>query len=171
MAAIGAVMDYVDVERIAERWRAPSAAWSTGSSFVRTLDGVRYYNDSIASSPTRAMAGAQLADTPLILIAGGYDKNLDYADFGALVNRRVKNSSWSASPPGRYSTRSWARTITTPTRSTSSCAAILSRRCARRPPARGGGDVVILSPASASFDQFRNFAERGEAFRRIVSGL
>lgn len=88
MAAIGAGDGYVDVERstVARTFGGRGAP----HRLVRTLDGVRYYNDSIASSPTRAMAGLNSFDAPLTLIAGGYDKNLDYTAFGRLVNRRVK---------------------------------------------------------------------------------
>ena len=170
MAAIGAVMDYVDVERIEQVARTFGGV-EHRIELVRTLDGVRYYNDSIASSPTRAMAGLNSFDAPLTLIAGGYDKNLDYTAFGRLVNRRVKKLVLV----GKSSGKIFDAVVHADNYDPDALDIVLCSNFeqAVRTAAAGAhsGDVVILSPASASFDQFRNFAERGEAFRRIVNAL
>ena len=136
--------------------------------FVRTLDGVTYYNDSIASSPTRAIAGLQSFDRKVILIAGGYDKQIPFETLGEEINLRVKHlllcghtaekikSSVEQAPGAQESTLciELCEDLT--------AAVTAAHRAAE------GGDVVLLSPACASFDQFKNFDERGKMFKKLV---
>ncbi len=168
MAAIGAVYPVVSVETI------DYTAKNFGGvphriELVRTLDGVRYYNDSIASSPARTTAGLKSFDKPVILIAGGYDKKIPFDEFGAVVNEYVKELVLV----GVTSEKIEAAVKAAPNyngltihRETDFKDAVLkAKECAT------DGDVVILSPACASFDLFRNFEERGNTFKEIVNSL
>ncbi len=168
MAAIGAVYPVVSVETI------DYTAKNFGGvphriELVRTLDGVRYYNDSIASSPARTTAGLKSFDKPVILIAGGYDKKIPFDEFGSVVNEYVKELVLV----GVTSEKIEAAVKAAPNyngltihRETDFKDAVLkAKECAT------DGDVVILSPACASFDLFRNFEERGNTFKEIVNSL
>lgn len=168
MAAIGAVRDMVSVEAIVD------VAKSFGGvehriEFVREADGVRYYNDSIASSPARTAAGLASFEQRVILIAGGYDKKIPFDDFGKTVNERVKKLVLVGNTADKieravknadnycglpvYREEEFEKAVKR------------ARECAE------SGDVVILSPACASFDLFKNFEERGNTFKRIVNGF
>ena len=138
---------------------------------VRTLHGVRYYNDSIASSPTRTIAGLRSFEQRVILIAGGHDKLVPFDALAAEIVQRVKalflvgetaeklrNAVLAA--PG-YDPAALPVTVLDDFRET-----VLAASAAAE-----DGDVVILSPACSSFDRFRNFVERGNTFRKIVEEL
>lgn len=138
---------------------------------IRTLRGVRYYNDSIASSPTRTIAGLRSFDQKLILIAGGHDKLVPFDLLAEEIVQRVKAlflvgetaekiRSAVVSAPG-YDASALPVTVMDDFRETVKAAAASA----------GEGDIVILSPACSSFDRFKNFAERGNTFRRIVEEL
>ncbi len=138
---------------------------------VRSLHGVRYYNDSIASSPTRTIAGLRSFDQKLILIAGGHDKLVPFDLLAEEIVQRVKAlflvgetaekiRSAVLNAPG-YNAEDLPITVLDDFRETVLAAAKTAR----------SGDVVILSPACSSFDRFKNFAERGNAFRKIVEEL
>lgn len=138
---------------------------------VREKDGVRYYNDSIASSPSRTIAGLRSFPQKVILIAGGYDKNIPYDVLGPELCAHVKTLVLTGATAPKIRTaaeRAAAGGLT--------CPEILDvpdfydaiRRAAA---AAKPGDVVILSPASASFDCFKNFMVRGEEFKKTVLAL
>jgi len=138
---------------------------------IRTLRGIRYYNDSIASSPTRAVAGLRSFDRKLILIAGGHDKLVPFDILAEEILLRVKAlflvgetaekiRDAVLSRPG-YDPEKLPVTVLEDFRETVLAAAASAEE----------GDVVILSPACSSFDKFKNFAERGNTFRRIVEEL
>ncbi|MEE1012726.1 MAG: UDP-N-acetylmuramoyl-L-alanine--D-glutamate ligase [Clostridia bacterium] len=138
--------------------------------FVRELDGVKYYNDSIASSPARTTAGlVSFGDKKVILIAGGYDKKIPFDDFGAVVNDHVKKLVLV----GLTSEK-----IETAVKQASNYRNLPIYRCAAFEEAVNTarsvaeeGDIVILSPACASFDLFKNFEVRGNTFKDIVKGF
>jgi UDP-N-acetylmuramoylalanine--D-glutamate ligase len=138
---------------------------------VREHRGIKWYNDSIATSPTRAIAGLRsFAGEKVILIAGGYDKNLSYEPIGAEIVRHVKKLI-----------------LTGPTAAKIEAAVRAAQGYVGKPEiiradnledavqaARGlaaSGDTVLLSPASASFDAFKNFEERGKYFKELVGSL
>nr|WP_325293813.1 UDP-N-acetylmuramoyl-L-alanine--D-glutamate ligase [uncultured Oscillibacter sp.] len=136
---------------------------------VRELDGVRYYNDSIASSPSRTIAGLNSFPEPVILIAGGKDKGIAYDCLGPVVNEHVKLLVLCGATAGvirasveKAENYSGLEIIDVEDYQQ---AVSLARSRARE------GDVVILSPASTSFDRFANFMERGRAFKEIVNRL
>ncbi|MBQ9412442.1 MAG: UDP-N-acetylmuramoyl-L-alanine--D-glutamate ligase [Oscillospiraceae bacterium] len=138
---------------------------------VRTLRGVRYYNDSIASSPSRTTAGLRSFKEKVILIAGGHDKRIPFDGLAAEILEHVKAlylvgetaeklRDAVLSCPG-YDPDALPVTVCEDFRET----VLAASKAARE------GDVVILSPACSSFDRFRNFAERGDTFREIVEEL
>ena len=137
---------------------------------VRTYRGVRYYNDSIASSPSRTIAGLRSFHEKVILIAGGYDKQLPFDVLGPEIVEHVKLlvlcgatadkiRAAVENAPGYQPGKPEIRDVTPFT------AAVEAARDRAQP-----GDVVTLSPACAAFDQFKNFAERGKFFKSIVNG-
>ena len=137
--------------------------------FVRELDGVRYYNDSIASSPTRTIAGLNSFAQKLILIAGGYDKHIPYDVLGEPICQHVKTLllTGATAPKIRACVEQAAGSEKPEIIDVPDLAAAVRTANAIAQP----GDVVILSPASASFDCFRNFMGRGERFKELVHGL
>ncbi len=136
---------------------------------VRELDGVRYYNDSIASSPSRTIAGLNSFSEKVILIAGGKDKGISYDSLGPVVNEHVKLLILCGATAGviRASVEQAEnyRGLEIIDVEDYHQAVSLARSRAR------AGDVVILSPASTSFDRFANFMERGNVFKEIVNHL
>lgn len=136
---------------------------------VRELDGVRYYNDSIASSPNRTIAGLNSFPEKVILIAGGKDKGISYDSLGPVVNDHVKLLILCGATAGvirasveRAENYDGLEIVDVEDYHQ---AVSLARSRAET------GDVVILSPASTSFDRFANFMERGRVFKEIVNGL
>ena len=137
--------------------------------FVRELDGVRYYNGSIDSSPTRTVAALSCFKSPVVVILGGYDKNLDYAPLcGPLFEHahtavltgqnaeKIYRSMCGHGIPDGFNVIKEPDFIK----------AVYEAKNAARP-----GDCVILSPAAASFDKFKNFEERGKIFKQTVNSL
>ena len=134
---------------------------------VRVKDGVSYYNDSIASSPSRTVAGLRSFPKKVILIAGGYDKHIPYDVLGPEIAAHVKLLICT----GATGTK-----IAAAARAVEGTPEILEiddfydaiRTAAGRAQA---GDVVLLSPASAAFDKFKNFMVRGTEFKKTVMEL
>lgn len=136
---------------------------------VRELDGVRYYNDSIASSPSRTIAGLNAFPEKVILIAGGKDKGISYGSLGPVVNEHVKLLILCGATAGviRASVEQAENYggLEIADAEDYHQAVSLARSRAKE------GDVIILSPASTSFDRFANFMERGRVFKEIVNSL
>lgn len=139
---------------------------------VRELRSVRYYNDSIASSPTRTIAGLRcFTKVKPILIAGGHDKHIPFDDLGTEIVQRVKALYLT----GETSQRIKDAVLNTPgyNRLTLPIYVIddFKEAVLAASASADEGDVVMLSPACSSFDKFKNFVERGNTFRSIVLGL
>lgn len=135
---------------------------------VRTLNGVCYINDSIATAPDRTVAALDAISGPTVLIAGGYDKHLDYEDFG----RKVAQSQVRAVVLLGQTAEKIALALE---KAGARCSVLRAENLERavelaRAEAQNG-DSVLLSPASASYDMFTNFEERGRRFREIVGNL
>ena len=170
MAAILAVGDLVSVETIREVARSFGGV-EHRIELVREKDGVRYYNDSIASSPTRTIAGLRSFDQKLILIAGGYDKHVPFEPLGPEIVEHVKTLILT----GATAPTIEAAVLAAPNYAPGSPAILheedfyeavrLSSRIAQP------GDVVILSPAGPAFDKFKNFMVRGQEFKKTVQAL
>ncbi len=135
---------------------------------VRIKDGIRYYNDSIASSPSRTMAGLRSFTEKVILIAGGYDKNLEYDELGAEICRHVKKLylNGATSEKIRKAVEN-APDYRVGAPEIVECADLKSAVMAAVQGAHAG-DVVLMSPASASFDQFKDFMVRGDYFKKMI---
>ena len=138
---------------------------------VRTLDGVRYYNDSIASSPTRTIAGLRIFDQKVILIAGGKDKGIAFDEFGAEIVSRVKTLVLT----GLTAEKIRESVVNAPGYAPGAPEILMQEDfkdavIAAASSAREG-DIVMLSPACTSFDKFTNFEQRGNVFKDIVKGL
>jgi UDP-N-acetylmuramoylalanine--D-glutamate ligase len=136
--------------------------------YVRTWAGADWYNDSIATAPERAMAAIRSFDEPLVLLAGGRDKNLPWNDFATLVRNRVDHLivfGEAASIILKAMTLSEDETLTV-----SHCAS-LKEAVQVAAQIVEPGDVVLLSPGGTSFDQFKDFEERGECFAHWVREL
>lgn len=134
---------------------------------VRIKDGVSYYNDSIASSPSRTIAGLRSFPQKVILIAGGYDKHIPYDALGPEIAAHVKLLICTGATGGK---------IAAAARAVEGTPEILEiddfYEAIRTASARAeAGDVVLLSPASAAFDRFKNFMVRGAAFKKTVTEL
>ena len=138
---------------------------------VRELDGVRYYNDSIASSPTRTIAGLHSFDRRVILIAGGYDKHIPFDALGPEICAHVRllilcgatADKIRAAVEGAPEYANGQPEIVT-VQSLGDAVELAHMRAQR-------GDIVTLSPACAAFDQFKNFMVRGESYKRMVAAL
>ena len=139
--------------------------------YVRTVRGIRYYNDSIASSPTRTIAGLRAFASKIIVIAGGYDKHIPYAPLGpelctyskAVILLGATAPKIEEAIRGAENYKEGAPAIYRV--NTLEEAVALSQEIGE------AGDIVSLSPASASFDLYKNFEERGRHFKWIVRGL
>ena len=140
---------------------------------VRTLDGVRYYNSSIDSSPNRTINTLRVFPNKVILIAGGKDKGIPYDDLGPALASYVKtliligatSDKIEQSLKDEINRTGKGKNIEVLRARTYEDAVNNARRLATN------GDVVLLSPASTSFDMFRNFEERGNLFKKIVNEL
>ncbi|MDR0406138.1 MAG: UDP-N-acetylmuramoyl-L-alanine--D-glutamate ligase [Clostridiales bacterium] len=167
MAAIAAVWGRVDssaITRVAETFGGVEHR----IEFVREKDGVRYYNDSIASSPTRARAGLYAFDQKIILIAGGYDKKIPFDAFGEDLVKRAK----AVILLGATAEKIKAAVENAPGEKPPIISARdLSDAVSKAAAAARSGDVVMLSPACASFDMFKNFEERGLLYKSLVNEL
>ena len=136
--------------------------------FVREKDGVKYYNDSIASSPTRTIAGLNSFQQKVILIAGGYDKHIPYDVLGQPICDHVKLLLLTGATAPKI--RECVENIEgehPPIIEVENLETAVQEAAARAE----SGDVVIMSPASASFDRFKNFMERGKLFKSLVEEL
>ena len=137
---------------------------------VRTYHGVRYYNDSIASSPSRTIAGLRSFPEQVILIAGGYDKHIPFDVLGPEIVEHVKLLVLCGATAGKIRAAVEQAPGYRPDHPeilevTPFQRAVEAARDRAQP-----GDVVTLSPACAAFDQFKNFMERGKTFKAIVNG-
>jgi len=137
---------------------------------VRIKDGVRFYNDSIASSPSRTIAGLRSFPEKVILIAGGYDKHIPYDVLGSEICRHVKHVFLCGATAPQIRTAVENCADFQGQVELTDCGnfenAVRTAAAAAR-----DGDIVLMSPASASFDEFKNFMVRGEFFKKIVKEL
>ena len=138
---------------------------------VRELNGVKYYNDSIGTSPTRTMACLDSFEQKLILIAGGYDKGVPFTQLGVEIVRQVKaliltGDTAPAIKRAAEAAEGYAESGLKILETENLSAAVAAARDIAQE-----GDVVVLSPACAAFDRFKNFMERGKVFKQLVNNL
>jgi UDP-N-acetylmuramoylalanine--D-glutamate ligase len=132
--------------------------------FVRELDGVRYINDSKGTNVGAVMKSVESFDGPVVLIAGGRDKAGDFSALRDLVSRKVKALVLIGEATEKISGALGDATDTVMARDLKDAVARCREKAVK-------GDVVLLSPACASFDMFRDFEDRGRQFKKIVAGL
>jgi UDP-N-acetylmuramoylalanine--D-glutamate ligase len=137
---------------------------------VRELHGVRWYNDSIATAPERSMAAIRSFDEPIVLLLGGRDKDLPWEDLMKLVNQRVDHLVLFGEAVEKIQ-GTLNRLGPGEKRLTVSRAASLREAILQAAEVAEAGDVVLLSPGGTSFDEFEDFAERGERFSVWVQEL
>ena len=170
MAAIAAVDGLVDDETIRQVAKTFGGV-EHRIELVRVKDGVRYYNDSIASSPSRTIAGLRSFPEKVILIAGGYDKHIPYDVLGPEICAHVKLLvlGGATGPKIRAAVEDcpdYKPGCPEIVDCVDFTAAVKAAAAAAR-----SGDVVLMSPASAAFDQFKNFMARGKYFKDMVMEL
>lgn len=132
--------------------------------FVRERDGVRFYNDSIATTPESAMAALDAFDAPVVLIAGGSSKNHAFDRLGERIRARCRAAVLVGKTAEEIAA---AISDGVPVARHNNFRQAVADAARRAQP----GDVVLLSPACASFDLFRNYRERGRVFVEAVSAL
>ena len=144
--------------------------------FVRNIDGVKWYNDSIGTSPTRTIAGLNTFKEKIVLIAGGYDKNLDYKPLAKPIIDNVSKLILIGGTADKIEAEVKA-VIGTENNETKKINLPIYRcdtleQCVQKAKeVSEPNEVVLFSPASASFDMFKNYAERGEKFKNLVMNL
>lgn len=171
MAAIAAVSDFVSPEKVKETANSFFGV-EHRIEFVEKINGVTYYNDSIASTPNRTIKGVlSLFDKKIILIAGGYDKNIPFDSLAEKITDKVsslillgktsdkieaeilKSKNYKENNPKIIKVNSMQQAVET----ASSISSF--------------GDIVVLSPACASFDLYKDFEERGNNFKSLVKSI
>ncbi|MBE7024950.1 MAG: UDP-N-acetylmuramoyl-L-alanine--D-glutamate ligase [Ruminococcaceae bacterium] len=169
MAAIAAVQKIVKpttVRKVAKSF----AGVEHRIEYVREVDGVKFYNDSIASSPSRTRAGLYSFDQKIILIAGGYDKRIPFDQFGHDVKAKVKRLYLIGATASKIKdavVRAYGGKKTMPL----FIYPTLEQAVKEAYMGAEAGDIVMLSPACASFDMFKNFEERGKRYKELVKSL
>ena len=170
LAAFAATKDDVKIEtmkKVAESFTGVEHR----CELVKEIDGVRYYNDSIASSPTRTLAGLFAFEKKVILIAGGYDKHIPFEPLAEQGYQFIKELILLGDT--KYLIKDVfekvinEKNINIPITIVNS----LEEAVKKAKEIAQEGDIVTLSPACASFDMFANFEVRGNKFKEIVKGL
>ena len=138
---------------------------------IRVLGGVTYINDSIATSPTRTIAGLRAMRAKPILIAGGHDKNIPFDLLADEICERCRALLLSGDTAEKIAAAVRHSVFFDPLKLPVQIVADLPAAIACARAMARSGDIVLLSPACSSFDRFRNFAERGDLFRNIVNGF
>ena len=171
MAAICAVFEDVSVDSIKKVAKNFSGV-EHRTEFVREVDHVKYYNDSIASSPTRTICGTlSLFPQKIILISGGYDKKIPFDTLGSVIADKVKILILL----GQTANKIRDAVINSSKFSPESIKIVFAKdmqeavNIARENAV--SGDIVSLSPACASFDLYENFMERGWHFKELINKL
>ena len=166
MAAIAAVGDMASYDAVR------SVAKTFGGvahriEFVAEKGGVKFYNSSIDSSPNRTKNTLSVFSQKVVLICGGKDKGIPYDEIGPVIAEKVKAMVLIGATADKIESAAKAAGAKVPTvRAATYPEAVAAAKAAAKP-----GDIVVLSPASTSFDMFRNFEERGNLFKELVQKL
>ena len=139
--------------------------------FVREINGSKWYNDSIASSPTRTIAGLNSFDEEIVLIAGGYDKHLDYEPIAKPILDKVKTLILLGQTSGKILNAVKEKQGELGIKIDIFKVDTLEEAVEKAKMEAKPNQVVLFSPASASFDMFKNFEERGNKFKELVKNL
>jgi UDP-N-acetylmuramoylalanine--D-glutamate ligase len=169
-SAIAATSEYVDIDTQVKAIKEFNGV-EHRLEFIRKIDGVKWYNDAIATSPTRTIAGLKSFDEDIILIAGGYDKHLDYTPLAKPILEKVKalilvgQTSEKIFLAVKEEAEIQKKEIDTYMCDSLEDTVRIAKKIAQN------GQVVLFSPASASFDMFKNFEEKGNKFKELVRAI
>lgn len=169
-AALAVTSSFVDIETAINAIKEFNGV-EHRLEFVQEIDGVKYYNDSIGTSPASTIAGLNAFDENIILLAGGSDKGLDYKEVGEAIAKKVGILilCGPTSPKIEEATKNAlvkkGKIMSIYHTNNLEESVKLAKEKSK------SGDIVLLSPASASFDAFENFAQRGEKFKEYVKKL
>lgn len=170
LSAITAVFELVSVEDIVFVMKNFNGV-KHRMEFVKTINNIKFYNDSIASTPTRLKAGLKLFNEKIILIAGGYDKNLSFDEVSNDILKKVKNVILIGQNKEKikncilnnknYNENNIEIIFCENLEDATKKAFLIAKE----------NDNIVLCPASASFDMYKNFEKRGEHFKQIIERL
>ena len=170
LAALAAVGDLITREQFVEVAKTfPGVPHRM--EYLRTINGVKFYNDSIASSPTRTIAGLHALPVPPIVILGGHDKHIPFDALGDELCLHAKAAVLCGETADRIAAAIKASKHYDPERFPVIVLDNFRSAVQVAYGLGGNGDIVTLSPACSSFDRFKNFEERGNIFREIVMGM
>ena len=166
--ALSATYDLIDMDKAIQAIKAFKGV-EHRLEYVRTIDNIKWYNDSVSSSPTRTIAGLESYNENIVLIAGGYDKNLDYTPIAKPILKHVSKLILF----GATKEKIYKAVISAKTNENIEIYILntLEEVVAKAKEVAKVGEVVLFSPASASFDMFKNFADRGQKFKDLVNKL
>lgn len=165
MTAIAAVWGRVSSEKI-RHFAMAFGGVEHRCELVRTRGGVRWYNDSIGTSPSRTIAGLKSFRQKVILIAGGYDKHIPYEPLGPIAAEKVQCAILLGATADAIEKAIRANSDLPIVRVNTMEAAVEAADNLSK-----AGDIVFMSPASASFDMYPNFEARGNHFKELVNAL
>lgn len=166
MIAIGmAISENIDLNSIIEACKLFTGV-EHRMEFVRELNGVKYYNDSKGTNVDASIKAVESFDKPIILIAGGYDKKADLDDFFKVLKGRVKNIILMGQTKEKFAEKAYEYKIP-------NVNLVKDMEEAIDIAVKSGekDDIVLLSPASASWGMYKNFEIRGRHFKEIVNSL
>lgn len=167
-ACLSATYDLIDMDKALEAIKEFNGV-EHRLEFVREINGVKWYNDSVSSSPTRTIAGLNSYEERIVLIAGGYDKNLDYTPIAKPILEHVSKLILF----GATSDKIYQAVIDEKSNQNIQIyhEKTLNDVVNRAKEVAMANEIVLFSPASASFDMFKNFADRGKQFKDLVNKL
>ena len=168
--ALSAIIDLIDLEKSIDVITNFNGV-EHRLELVREINNVKWYNDSVSSSPTRTIAGLNSFEEDIVLIAGGYDKNLDYSNIAKpILDKVVKLILLGNTKEKIYKAVTELNKKVNKNIDIYICDS-LSEAVNKAYEVSKEGEIVLFSPASASFDMFKNFADRGNQFKDLVNKL
>lgn len=170
LAAFSAAYGYVDISQMREIAKT-FAGVEHRIEFVKEINGIKFYNDSIASSPTRTLAGIKSFKQKVILIAGGYDKKIPFDILASEGIDRIKTLIVMGNTKDKIK-----KAFKEEMKRSNKFVPIIEAQSLEDAVMKAygsavKGDIITMSPACASFDMFKNFEERGKEFKRIVNSI
>lgn len=168
--ALTAIIDFVDLDKSIKKVKEFNGV-EHRLEFVREINGIKWYNDSVSSSPTRTEAGLYSYEEDIVLIAGGYDKNLDYTPLAKpILDKVTKLILLGDTKEKIYNAvinlnKEINKNIEIYKCNTLQEVVDTALNVAKQ------NEIVLFSPASASFDMFKNFADRGIQFKELVNKI
>jgi UDP-N-acetylmuramoylalanine--D-glutamate ligase len=139
--------------------------------FVKEVNGIKYYNDSAATIPNAAIAAIESFDKPIILIAGGSDKNLDFSDFAKVISEKVKGIIFLKGNATEKLIEKLKRNMPDREHKRFEVFDSMNKAVEEATRVADNGDIVLLSPGAASFGLFENEFDRGDKFKEVIKNL